>query len=57
MKNCAKWGIIRTVSGMHSRQGWLGAYFTPEIVKKRCQHEGWQRFFESYAMTGADLVT
>jgi len=29
---------------MHSRQGWLGAYFAPEMVKKRCQHEGWQRF-------------
>ncbi len=38
MKNCAKWGIIRTVSGMHSRKGGQSGNFRPETDKKRCQH-------------------
>ncbi|MGK5003067.1 hypothetical protein [Janthinobacterium sp. LB2P70] len=33
MKNCAKRGIIRTVSGMHTRQGGRRGNFPAEMIK------------------------
>ncbi|WP_175444724.1 MULTISPECIES: hypothetical protein [unclassified Janthinobacterium] len=33
MKNCAKRGIIRTVSGMHTRQGGRTGNFPAEMIK------------------------